>query len=64
MKEILEILQILSKYDADGECDAEHDELFISGEFPPHGIIAEDARRLKELGCSWDESYTSWRKFV
>ena len=64
MKAVLEGLQILSKYDAQGECDAEHDELYASGDFPPHKLGPADVRRLEQLGWSWDVSFGSWRKFV
>jgi hypothetical protein len=64
MKAVLEILQLLSKYDPDGEVDAEHDELYVSGDFAPDKLGPADVRRLEQLGCRWDEGYGSWRKFV
>jgi hypothetical protein len=63
MRKVFEGLQILMKYDPEGDCCAEHDEFFAS-HFPPEKMEEADAKKLCDLGWLWDESLPAWKKFV
>lgn len=61
MKELVEALQILMKYDPDGSVGgANHDIIYLSY-VDPEKVSAEDAKRLEELGCHIQDG---WCKFV
>lgn len=55
MKEILEGLQILSKYFPDGDFHGEHDQIWAGGEIKEGTILDEDMKRLEELRWFIDE---------
>ncbi len=63
MKDMVEGLQILIKYDSKGDCAAEHDQLW-AGSTPPMEIEKPDLQRLDDLGWFWDKDCTSWSRFT
>lgn len=66
MKDLRDGLDILLKYKqpgVDGNCDAQHDELFASGP-PPDSIKPSDLKMLNKLGWRWDAEVESWALFT
>lgn len=63
MKDLHEVLTILLGYRPEGTASARGDSVYMAGP-EPSGLRPEHARRLKELGCSYDEEYESWHIFV
>jgi len=63
MKRIFKGLEILIKYDPDGDTSAEHDILYAS-DIHPHLISDEDLSILKENGWFYDSELESWSKFT
>lgn len=59
MKRLKEILEILLKYTENGDTSAEHDTIYFYG-IEPEKLSQEDAKRLEDLGCYYDESLPSW----
>jgi hypothetical protein len=60
MSELFSILQILLKYEPNGNVYAEHDTIWLSGP-NPETIDNEDLKKLEALSCYYDQSYDSWR---
>lgn len=64
MKRLIEILQILLKYDPDGDLGgADHDVVYLS-RADPSAVSKEDRQRLGELYCHWDDHHESWTLFT
>ena len=57
--DIIEGLQILEKYDQNGDCDAQHDVIYAS---PPVNVSEADAKRLDLLGFFEDDD--GWQVFT
>jgi hypothetical protein len=52
-KNIIEILQIAEKYEPEGYCDAQHDELYFLSDSTE--VSDEDKKQLEELGATLDQ---------
>lgn len=63
MKELLEGLQILIKYDPDGEVCAEHDVISLGGPDPSE-LPPEEAARLEALHFHFLKKEDTWQKFT
>lgn len=66
MKDLHQILTILLKYTQENQVfnvSAEHDEIFLRGP-KPGDLSEEDAKRLDELICTYDQDINSWHIFV
>lgn len=63
MKQIRDGLNILLKYEPDGDCAAEHDVFYVGGG-KPEDISEEDRAELEKLGWFWDDSLDSWSTFT
>lgn len=57
MLQIIRGLQILSTYEPNGECAAEHDEIYAKA---PKKVSPEHAKELDDLGWFWTDDYESW----
>lgn len=63
MKDLIEALQIFSKYtDTKYPTHCEHDILLIM-EIEEDSVTKEDAKLLDELGFFWSEEYDCWASF-
>lgn len=63
IEKIREVLCILGNYYPLGECDAQHDVLYVEGPSPDK--LSEGHRlRLRELNVTYDEGLSSWQVFT
>lgn len=63
MKDLIEALQIFSKYtDTKYPTHCEHDVLMIM-EVDEDSVTEDEAKRLDELGFFWSEEYECWASF-
>lgn len=63
MKDLIEALQIFSKYtDTKYPTHCEHDILMIM-EVDEDSVTEDEAKRLDELGFFWSEEYECWASF-
>jgi hypothetical protein len=68
MKDLIEALTILMKYDgADTHCPThcEHDILMVfgGGAVSDHAVSAVDVARLDELGFFWSKEHECWASY-
>jgi len=63
LKNAIDGLLVLVKYEPDGPICAEHDQLF-AGSTPPESMTPEDLAALKAAGWIWDASLPSWFRFT
>ena len=63
MSDLFSILQILLKYEPNGDISAEHDTLYLTGP-EPEKLSEEESETLKSLHCFYDESTQSWMLFT
>lgn len=63
MNKLFSILQILLKYESNGDMSAEHDTLYLNGP-EPKDLSKEDAKTLESHHCFYDESTQSWMFFT
>ena len=63
MKDLLEGLQILIKYDPSGNVYAQHEQIFLGGP-DPEKLSPEEAKRLEELHFHYDRKEDTWYVFT
>ena len=63
MKRIKEGLDILSKYNEDGDFAAEHDQIFVGDNAEDMKISKDDLKELDKLGWFIDEEFDCWSHF-
>ena len=57
MEQLIEALQIFSKYDKPAyPTHCEHDQLYICGDYDPEKMDPDDVKKLDELGFFWSDS--------
>ncbi len=61
IEKLIEGLQIIAKYQPEGEVSVGHD-VFYAGDYNPDEMTDEDKATLEALG--WGEEYDSWYHFV
>ena len=64
MKDLLEGLLIISKYEPNSATAAEHDEIYAGGEKTKNNATAEEKEQLKKLGWMWIEEYKCYQIFT
>jgi hypothetical protein len=63
MKDIVEGVTILMKYDPNGSIEAQHDQIFACN-VTLEMVSEEDAATLDKLRWFWCEEYDCWSKFT
>jgi len=63
MQKIRDGLDILLRYEPDGEACAQHDVIYACG-VEPDDIGREDRDKLEKLRWMWDHSNDSWYTFT
>ena len=64
MREVVEGLNIMLKYDPEGEFSGASFDVIYGSAIQPDKVSAEDTANLKALGWYWDKTYDSWVKLV
>lgn len=63
IKDCIEALSILAKYDPEDYLATEHDEIF-AGHTPGELMDPDDAQQLDSLGWTWSSKLETWHAFA
>lgn len=64
MKDVVDGLTILMKYDPNGGAEAQHDILFATPKITKDAVSDEDAKTLDDLGWHWSDEFDCWARFT